>query len=64
MEKKKNIVLQSILWVIQGFIVGIGAILPGVSGGSLCYVFGIYDQILDVLSSPVKGLKKHWKMLK
>ena len=63
MEKKKNIVLQSILWVIQGFIVGIGAILPGVSGGSLCYVFGIYDQILDVLSSPVKGLKKHWKML-
>lgn len=63
MEKKKNIVLQSILWVIQGFIVGIGAILPGVSGGSLCYVFGIYDQILDVLSNPIKGLKKHWKML-
>lgn len=63
MEKKKNVVLQSILWVIQGFIVGIGAILPGVSGGSLCYVFGIYDQILDVLSSPINGLKKHWKML-
>ena len=63
MEKKKNFVLQSILWVIQGFIVGIGAILPGVSGGSLCYVFGIYDQILDVLSNPIKGLKKHWKML-
>jgi putative membrane protein len=63
MEKKKNFVLQSILWVIQGFIVGIGAILPGVSEGSLCYVFGIYDQILDVLSNPIKGLKKHWKML-
>ena len=63
MEKKKNIVLQAILWVIQGFIVGIGAILPGVSGGTLCYAFGIYDQILEVLSNPIKGLKKHWKML-
>lgn len=63
MKNKKNIVLQAILWVIQGFIVGIGAILPGVSGGTLCYAFGIYDPILDVLSNPIKGLKKHWKMM-
>ena len=62
MEKKKNFVIQALLWVIQGFIVGIGAILPGVSGGSLCYVFGIYDPVLDVLSNPLQGLKKHWKM--
>ena len=63
MEKKKNIVLQAILWIVQGFIVGIGAILPGVSGGTLCYAFGIYDQILEVLSNPIKGIKKHWLML-
>ena len=63
MKTKKNFVIQAILWVIQGFIVGIGAILPGVSGGTLCYAFGIYDQILEVLSNPIKGLKKHWKML-
>lgn len=63
MKNKKNIVLQAILWVVQGFIVGIGAILPGVSGGTLCYAFGIYDPILDVLSNPIKGLKKHWKMM-
>jgi len=60
---KKNFLLKAILWVIQGFIVGLGAILPGVSGGTLCYAFGIYDQILEVLSSPFKGVKKHWKML-
>lgn len=63
MKNNKNFVLQAILWVVQGFIVGIGAILPGVSGGTLCYAFGIYDQILEVLSNPIKGLKKHWKML-
>ncbi len=61
--KRKNIILQIILWVLQGFIVGIGAILPGVSGGTLCYVFGIYDQILEVLSDPFRGIKKHWMML-
>ena len=60
---KKNFILKAILWVIQGFIVGLGAILPGVSGGTLCYAFGIYDQILEVLSSPFKGIRKHWKML-
>ena len=63
MTNKKNKILQAILWVVQGFIVGIGAILPGVSGGTLCYAFGIYDQLLEVLSSPIKGIKKHWFML-
>ena len=63
MKKNKTFVLQAILWAIQGFIVGIGAILPGVSGGTLCYAFGIYDPVLDVLSNPIDGLKKHWKMM-
>ena len=63
MKKKKNIVLQAMLWIVQGFIVGIGAILPGVSGGTLCYVFGIYDQVLEILTNPIKGIKKHWLML-
>ena len=63
MKNKHNFILQAFLWVIQGFIVGIGAILPGVSGGTLCYAFGIYDPILDVLSNPIQGLKKHWQMM-
>ena len=63
MKNKKNVILQSILWIIQGCIVGIGAILPGVSGGTLCYAFGIYNPILEVLSNPIKGIKKYWYML-
>jgi putative membrane protein len=62
-KMKKNFLLKAILWIVQGFIVGLGAILPGVSGGTLCYAFGIYDQILEVLSNPFKGIKKHFKML-
>ena len=63
MKSKKNIIIQALLWIVQGCIIGIGAILPGVSGGTLCYAFGIYNPILEVLSSPIKGLKKYWYML-
>ena len=62
-KSKKNKLLQIILWVLQGLVVGIGAIMPGVSGGTLCYAFGIYDHLLEVLSTPIKGIKKHWFML-
>ncbi len=55
--------LQIILWILQGMVVGLGAILPGVSGGTLCYAFGIYNPMLEVLTSPIKGIKKHWFML-
>ena len=39
----KNLrVLQGILWVLEGIIVGFGAIMPGISGGTLCVAFGMY----------------------
>ncbi|MBQ8141460.1 MAG: DUF368 domain-containing protein [Clostridia bacterium] len=62
-ENKKNTLLRIVLWVLQGMLIGIGAILPGVSGGTLCYAFGMYDYIIEVLSNPIKGIKKHWFML-
>ncbi len=59
---KKNVFLW-IVWILEGMIVGIGAILPGVSGGTLCYAFGMYNPLLEVLSNPFKNLKKYWFML-
>ncbi len=60
MTDRKNKLLQIILWIIQGAFIGVGAILPGISGGTLCYAFGIYHPILEVLSNPIQGIKKHW----
>jgi len=48
--------------VIQGAIIGAGAILPGISGGVLCVVFGIYRPMMAVLAHPFKNLKLYWKM--
>ncbi|MBQ9131491.1 MAG: DUF368 domain-containing protein [Clostridia bacterium] len=62
-NKKKNQALHMILWMLQGLIIGVGAILPGVSGGTLCYAFGIYNPLLEVLTNPIKGIKKHWLLL-
>ncbi len=46
-----------------GFLIGGGAILPGVSGGVLAVVFGIYQPCMEMLISPRKALPKYWQML-
>ncbi len=45
---------------MQGVTVGFGAILPGISGGTLCAVFGMYRPLIEMLSSPKESIKKHW----
>lgn len=57
-----KIILQSLLYVLQGAIVGVGAILPGISGGVLCVVFGVYEPMMELLSHPFKCFKKHCKI--
>ena len=51
------------MWLIEGIAVGFGAILPGVSGGTLCVAFGMYRPIIETLSSLKSGIKKHGFML-
>ena len=58
----KNVILKNIMYLIQGAIVGIGAILPGVSGGVLCVSFGVYEPMMELLTHPINALKKHYKL--
>ena len=60
---KKNKIIQGILWLLEGVIVGFGAIMPGVSGGALCVAFGMYKPLIGILSDPKTSIKKYWKML-
>ncbi len=48
---------------MQGVLLGTSGVLPGVSGGVLCVVFGIYKPLMEVFAAPLKKLKEHWKML-
>lgn len=51
--------VRMILQVFQGALIGLGAVLPGISGGVLCVVFGIYKTVMELLSNPFKNFKTH-----
>lgn len=62
-EKKKTGIGGIIMSLIHGAIIGLGAVLPGISGGVLCVVFGVYKPIMELLSHPFKAIKKYAKLL-
>ncbi len=54
-KKNSNFFLR----ILQGSLIGLGAVLPGISGGVLCVVFGIYKPIMELLAEPFKRFKTH-----
>lgn len=51
------------LRVLQGTLIGLGAVLPGISGGVLCVVFGVYTILMECLADPFRKLKSHFQIL-
>lgn len=52
-----------LLRVLQGALIGLGAVLPGISGGVLCVIFGVYTIIMEFLADPFRKLKSHFPKL-
>mgnify|MGYP003522059912 CR=1 FL=1 len=42
---------------IKGILIGAGAIIPGISSGVLCVIFGIYETLLN----SILNFFKDWK---
>ena len=57
--KEKISLSKFIIKVFQGALIGLGAVLPGISGGVLCVVFGIYKTIMEFLADPFRKFKSH-----
>lgn len=55
----KSSPMQLLLHVIQGALIGLGAVLPGISGGVLSVIFGIYKPVMELLSNPFANFKTH-----
>ncbi len=47
----------------QGLLIGAGAILPGISSGVLCVIFGIYENLLNCVLNFFKNIKENFKYL-
>ncbi len=61
-EKQKWNPITMLKNFICGAAIGGGAILPGISGGVLCVVFGVYRSIMELFSHPIRAIRKNWRM--
>lgn len=48
-----------VIQVLEGALIGLGAVLPGISGGVLSVIFGIYRPIMELLSNPITNFRTH-----
>lgn len=55
--------MKAILLFLKGFIMGIANIIPGVSGGTLAIILGIYEKLIEILSAFWKNLKENLKFI-
>ena len=55
--------MKAILLALKGFIMGIANIIPGVSGGTLAIILGIYEKLINILSCFWKNIKENLKFL-
>lgn len=55
--------MKNILLVIKGFFIGIANVIPGVSGGTIALILGIYEDLISSINNFFKDVKKHIKFL-
>lgn len=48
-----------LLRLIKGAVIGGGAILPGISGGVLSVLMGVYKPVMAFLANPIRGFRKY-----
>lgn len=58
-QRRINPVTDWIIRLLKGTLVGIGAILPGLSGGVLAVIFGLYEPLLKFLADLRKDFIKN-----
>lgn len=52
-----------ILTALQGLVVGVTMMVPGVSGGSMAMILGVYDDLISAVSSFFKNPKRNFIFL-
>ena len=55
--------MKFLLNCLKGVAIGSGAILPGISSGVFCVIFGIYEKLLDSILNFFNDLKNNFKFL-
>lgn len=53
----KNKVKSNLIIILKGFIIGSSMSVPGVSGGTMAILLGIYDKLIGAISNFLKDIK-------
>lgn len=61
LQKKETV--QNLRYILCGALMGAGAILPGVSGGVLAVIFGVYRPMMELLTDPRQMLPRYWRLI-
>ena len=51
--------MQSIMLILKGFVIGIGKIVPGVSGSLIAFLLGIYEKAIDSVTNFFSDIKNN-----
>ena len=43
--------MQYLQWIIKGLAMGAADVVPGVSGGTLAFILGVYERLLAAISN-------------
>lgn len=54
--------MENIKLLVEGFIIGIGKIIPGVSGAMFAMMFGVYEKAIEIISD-LKKIKRNFKFM-
>ena len=55
--------MEYLLLILKGMIIGVANIIPGVSGGTLMIILGLYEEIINTISHFFKNIKKSLKFI-
>jgi len=51
--------MENIFVILKGMVIGVSNVIPGVSGGTMAVVLGIYDKLISAVNSFFKDWKKN-----
>ena len=46
----KKMIKETVVLFLKGGVIGVANIIPGVSGGTLAVVLGVYDRLIEAIS--------------
>ena len=55
--------MKNVILVLKGFFMGIANVIPGVSGGTIALILGIYEEFIGAINTIFKKFKENLKFL-